>query len=126
MHLKYYLPALIWASIILILTLMPGNYIPEPPFQLLSIDKVVHLLIFGIQSFLSLAGFYRSTGERSPHLLNILIIVITCCLYGAAIEFIQEYVPGRSRSAGDMIANTAGAITGYIAYRIYFRNREKA
>ena len=126
MHLKYYLPASIWACIILILTLMPGNYIPEPPFQLLSIDKVVHLLIFGIQSFLSLVALYRASGEKSPPLFNILIIMLACCLYGASIEFIQEYVPGRSRSMGDMIANTAGAITGYIAYRIYFRNREKA
>ena len=53
------LPALVWAIMILFLTGMPGTYFPKVAtfWEWLSPDKLIHIFIFGVQSFLVLTAF---------------------------------------------------------------------
>ncbi len=115
-----YIPALVWALIILVLTLTPGNYIPQPPWDIFQFDKLVHCFIFFMQALLTLRGAYFR--QQLNNTRTYLFIFLLCTLFGISIELIQDYVPGRSMSPADAIANTTGTLLGlwlgrYIRFR---------
>ena len=37
-------------------------------------------------------------------------------VYGAALEFLQQYIPGRMTDIYDLLANTLGAVLGTIVF----------
>src|SRR6478752_3820210 len=115
-----YIPALAWALVILVLTLTPGNYIPQPPWDIFQFDKLVHCFIFFIQALLALRGAYIKEHLKNTRIY--LSIFIICTLFGICIELVQHFVPGRSMSPADAIANTTGTLLGlwlgrYIRFR---------
>ncbi len=71
-------------------------------------DKVAHL---GLYTVLGAALAYaRFCGVRViPHVIMILI----GAFYGASDEWHQRFVPGRSPSLGDWVADVAGVVLGY-------------
>lgn len=88
---------------ILILSLMP-----KPPvgnlFSLKSLDHFLAYLVLGFFVFLSLPG---SWSFFPP----ILITVVSCSLYGGAIELMQK-LTGRKPELFDFFMNSAGACLG--------------
>jgi VanZ family protein len=76
-------------------------------------DKVVH---FGAFFVLALT-FHRAF----PIPIWAALVILT--MYGVAIEWVQDMLPYRDASLGDLIADAAGAST-YYAYA-YFRFRQK-
>ena len=59
------LPALAWAAVIFILTMMPGKYIPPVNiWNLANLDKLVHLSIFVVLIVLALYGFLKQQAYR--------------------------------------------------------------
>ena len=122
-------PALLWAAVILLLTGLPGNVFPEIKsfWDWLGPDKVVHLLIFGIQSFLILWG-YRTDyfANKNRKILAVTAIVLTA-FYGLLTEVLQRYVfIGRSGNVYDFLADTVGALLGWSLFLIFFRKKIKA
>lgn len=114
MLLKSYYPASAWAIIILVLTLIPGKAIPE--VNIIGIDKVVHFIIFGIQMFLTLLP-QRHSGPISNR--TMVLSVVGCISFGIMIELLQHFVPGRSTSIYDVIANTIGVALGYLLFLVF-------
>jgi len=103
-----------WALLILVLCGIPGKKIPELTFlQWLKPDKVVHLVLFGIQSFLLLRAFRSADGAvwlRQHAVPASLVISIG---YGALVEWLQVTVfIDRSGDIRDAAANAAGAVLG--------------
>jgi VanZ family protein len=116
--LKYYVPAIVWILLILVLCTLPGNDIPTNSFfEKVHFDKIVHFGLFGgIVLFLSL-GVYWQKKYISP--LTLLLFVIIAASYGLAIEFIQKYwAINRSFDMYDVVADTLGAIAGVWVFKL--------
>ncbi|HRH64813.1 MAG TPA: VanZ family protein [Bacteroidia bacterium] len=119
MFLRFHLPTLAWAIFILIICGIPGDKIPELTFwQWLKPDKIVHLLIFGLLSFLMIRSFrVQSTVDllRKNSLISALLITI---IYGILIEVLQATVfIHRSGDVRDALANSIGAFVGLWAWK---------
>ena len=80
---------------------------PAPPPSIdTGWDKLNHVLAFATLVFLAQGTTRR---PNVPHLAT----VCAAFLYGAAIEAVQAWVPGRSSDWRDLVANAAGITLGY-------------
>lgn len=122
---KKLIPALLWAFFILLLCLLPGSAIPQLTFlDWLKPDKLVHLFLFGVLSFLLVKAFISpnifSTLNNYPKFISIAIASV----YGVVVEIIQEYcIPGRYGDVYDSIADAAGAFIGIWFFVILTRRK---
>ncbi|MBW6481616.1 MAG: VanZ family protein [Vicingaceae bacterium] len=116
MRIKPFIPALIWLIIILVLSGYPGKNLPKAPFD--EFDKLVHLIIYAILSFLSMLGF--SMQPKSLLLsknLQYVSSVLFSVLAGGLIELLQHYVfINRYGDWLDFIANSLGALAGVVGF----------
>jgi len=121
-------PALACALLILIISGIPGNQIPEIPTFLdwLSPDKIVHVIIFGILSYLILFGNRQQYLKYKNRSYYIIIAVLLSAVYGLITELLQYYVfIGRNANIFDFYANAIGAISGGMAYYLqHFKNKD--
>jgi VanZ family protein len=119
---KYFFPAISWSVVILVITLMPAEKLPE--VGIIQIDKLVHFFVFGLLMFLTMFGAVKVLQHKNSN-AN---IVIPSFIYGTGlgvlVEFLQLFVPGRTFSVIDIIANTIGTIIGYYVFK--FVRRKKA
>ena len=82
-------------------------------------DKIIHILEYSLLGFLLLAGF------RSKEIAmgNAIILAVTVAvLYGLCDELHQSFVPGRSMSLSDVIADGIGAMLGVAAGNLKYRS----
>jgi VanZ family protein len=112
---RYLWPAITWSIVILVLTLIPGKELPDVP--IFGIDKFVHVFIFGLLMALTTYGLIKIS-LRNPVLMS----AVYTCAFGIMIELIQPYVPGRSFSYFDILANMMGVVAGYICV-LFLRGR---
>ncbi|MEI7664164.1 MAG: VanZ family protein [Bacteroidota bacterium] len=114
---KYNLWAILWGLFVIILLLLPGSVFPAVPgfLSLLNPDKIIHLFLFGTYFFLQFRGFRLQAvfpGLRKNAFVIALSITFTL---GAATELVQQYyIPMRSGSVYDLMADMAGALLGWI------------
>lgn len=105
--LRYQLPALLWALTIFVLSSIPAHSIPS--FEILSQDKLLHLLVYFILTGLLYVAILHQTRfpslARRPELWAALIAII----YGATDEVHQSFT-GRSADVLDWVADLAGAL----------------
>lgn len=116
---KYLLGSILWALLILILTLTPGKHIPQ--IGVFSYDKLGHSLIFGILSFLipfGLRPLKNFTVKKA-----ILTSFIFTLIYGSTLEIIQDFIPGRAMDYVDALANALGAIGGVLLFYVVNKMR---
>lgn len=124
--LKKLCPAALWSVIILILTGMPGNYIPHINnfWEWLSIDKLVHLFIFGVLVFLILFGIKEQYFNSTRRYIYGIVSVIITSLYGMITEILQIYVfTGRSGNRFDFYADATGALIGWLSFYLLYRKK---
>lgn len=92
---------------IFLLSHQPEGSIPLPTLP--GLDKLAHLAIYGLLA----AGLIRAFGQRMRQSRPgpVVMLTIMCCLlYGISDEFHQSFIPGRSVSSLDILADTAGAV----------------
>lgn len=105
--LRYWLPVLAWMSMIFYLS--SQSRLPvEMPDWVPYVDKLAHAAVFGILGLLFVRAWLEGRLEEINARVAGLAVSFTL-LYGVTDEFHQIYVPGRSPSAGDLIADTLGA-----------------
>jgi len=87
-------PALACALLILIISGIPSNQIPEIPTFLnwLSPDKIVHVIIFGVLSYLILFGNRQQYLKCKNRSYYIIIAVLLSAVYGLITELLQYFV----------------------------------
>src|SRR5690349_11411756 len=122
MILRFLWPAIVWSIVVLVLTLLPGEKLPEVP--VFGIDKIVHFFIFGLLMILTAFGLYKISRQAGSIENPILISFIYSTLFGIAIEVIQQYVPNRSFSVYDIIANVIGVGLGSAVFNFWKRRQE--
>ena len=107
-------PAFAWSLIVLVLTLIPGEAVPD--VGIFQIDKVVHFFIFGVLMVLSCYGLHRLFVLKGFPSRPLLIAGVYSVAFGMMIEVIQRFVPGRNFSFLDVVANTIGVGIGYLIF----------
>jgi VanZ family protein len=124
MFFRYNLFTISWALVILFLVVMPGSSMPETDiWDLLSFDKLAHIFVFAVLTFLMIIGFTKQYTYRELRFQPVKYSLIICISYGIFLETIQSLSPGRALEIYDYIANTIGCFTGYgVFYIIYRKN----
>ena len=85
------------------------------------LDKVVHFILFFIQSILITNTLYEYS-DRNNRIILILSIILLL-LFGLIIEIQQIYLPYRTFEIMDLIANFLGVLSGSFVV-IYFRKNK--
>lgn len=121
-------PAVLWAIFVLILTGFPGNLLPGVSdfWEWISYDKLIHVFIFAILSFLMLFGFQEQYSQSRRRYVYALLIFIVTIFYGFLTELLQKYVfYGRDGNIFDAIADGVGCIFGILGFLFYFHLKKK-
>lgn len=124
-NIKFYAPAIGWGIFVFTLSVWPGKDFPQIPnwTDLFSVDKLVHMLFYGIMAALILRGWFQSekakkneglTTKKDNNLLILgLMVAAFCSAFGWCIELIQEnFCEDRLFELLDGVANTIGACVG--------------
>jgi len=98
-------PAAVWAAVLFLLSAIP---LTDDVSWLPVNDKVIHVALYGVFGGTLVWGRIRSR-VGWPHSL----IVALGALYGVTDEWHQSFVPGRSVSLLDWIADVTGILLGY-------------
>lgn len=93
---------------IFVLSHQPGDRLPMPSF--FGADKIAHFMAFGLLAAAALFAFPSNLKNRLKPTLIGASIVAFCILYGISDEYHQSFIPLRSVSAADVVADGTGAI----------------
>lgn len=105
--LNYYLPAILYASGIFVLSSIAGLNPPEVGFKLS--DKFYHLVEFSGFAFFLIRAFMNSGSTLlSSRPLESAAVLGT--LYALSDEFHQHFVPNREMEFWDFLADTFGVL----------------
>ncbi|HLP12826.1 MAG TPA: VanZ family protein [Flavobacteriales bacterium] len=116
----YFVPAFLWALLILVVCLVPPKYIPAVEFNLLSPDKIAHAILFG---FLCLLLNWALNKNNILNYKNLFVLFACTVGYGALIELLQMIGrSGRMAEVDDILANSFGAVMIYLIYIVYYRS----
>ncbi len=91
---------------IFLLSHQTGDSIDLPSFP--GSDKVAHMIAYGALAC-TFIWYYGKKGTEKM-LRTALFTVILCLLYGIIDEFHQSFIPLRSVSGFDVVADTTGAV----------------
>jgi VanZ family protein len=92
-------------------SLLPGSEMRRLGSIVSRYDKVQHFLAYTAVVLWPNLLFEKESERR--------ISVLAMVLLGIALEIAQLFVPGRAFEFGDMLADAAGAITGWALARAY-------
>lgn len=111
--------SLLWTGLIFILlSIHTGTMESVPMLGFRHWDKLVHLFIFAMLVWLW-ASFFHGKGKLGPS--GLWIITILGILYGAGMEFYQEYFTTREFEVMDIVSDGIGAVLG----AVYFWQKNK-
>jgi VanZ family protein len=120
LNVRRWLPPLLWAGVILIGTSLPGSLVPR---QVSAFDKALHFTVYAILAVLLTKQISEVTGRWRA---AVLAIALTAA-FGAADEWHQGFIPGRSQELADWRADALGATLGALAAAVARRaNRPEA
>ncbi len=103
-------PPAVWVVLILIATSWPGISVGP---DTLALDKVFHFTAYSVLAALML----RATRDPSAWRTAILTWCLVA-LFGAVDEWHQSFIPRRSMSFADWVADSSGALVGVLAVRL--------
>jgi glycopeptide antibiotics resistance protein len=90
-------------------------------WDLLSFDRFAHLFIFCILVFLMTIGFTKQYSFLFLRFNAANISFLFSFGFSLIIELIQGAIPGRSAELYDVIANSAGCISGYLIFYLIYK-----
>ena len=108
-------PVLAWAALVVVWAVIPGRVLPGKVVP--GLDKIAHFAFYAVLALLAQRAVRRS------RLTSWAAVTVSCGLLGAMLELVQHFLPGRSMSIADMLANLAGAAVGSAAYILWTRKR---
>jgi VanZ family protein len=103
------MPPVAWACVILI-----GTSWPSIPVEvsLTWADKIVHFTLYGVFSALMVRALDRPLNRR-----RLMVVLLGIWVFGALDELHQIWIPGRTASHLDWLADCLGALTGLLVGR---------
>ena len=112
--LKYNLPAVLWATVILFLTLLPAADLPEvPAWQLISFATASHAIVFFILAGLLCFGLKKQTNSLFLRRYSGWVTLFVSIFFGIMIEIFQSIMGwGRQGDIMDVVSNSIGTLAG--------------
>ncbi|MDO8682760.1 MAG: VanZ family protein [Armatimonadota bacterium] len=101
-----WLPVIIVMLAIMFVSAIPSDKKPGDPFQ--HADKCAHFMAYGILALTLYRAIRLSVPGRS-RAYHAFMTIVVAALYGITDEGHQHFVPGRSMSPYDLMADTIGA-----------------
>ena len=112
MYIRIYWKTITWAVVMLVIFLAPLNRLPEGP-ELPYTDKIVHVFLFAVFSFLLYLARIQHAGKNSDFFKHVVLLLIISIAFGAFIELAQLLMAfEREGSLNDVIADLVGALVG--------------
>jgi len=99
---------------IFFLSHQPGGSLPLP--ALAGLDKVLHAMAYAVLASTVLHAF-PAPADRSAGRWHRVMVVLFCVLYGVGDEIHQSFIPARTATGGDLLADAAGALCRVLAVR---------
>jgi hypothetical protein len=114
--------AIFWLILSTILLTVPGSAFPKENWlDKIWFDKWVHIGIFSIMVVLWCWSVSQLLPKHKKLFLPFILIAIVFTGYGIAMEFVQQnFIKNRSFDTGDIIADAAGCVAGFIFSRWRF------
>lgn len=113
-----YIPAILFALIILGLSGVSGNQLPQLQINIWQPDKIAHALVYFVFSVLLMYGFHRQNGYLSKK--YVLLAVGISIGYGILMEFAQYFIfTGRYFELYDILANTIGTLSSILLTKFF-------
>lgn len=112
---KRYVLTYVIAALIVIASTIKVSEFPSIPMP--GIDKPIHFSMYALLTFV-IAFDYSHFMKRRLNCMNCIITPLIATLFGVLMECIQYFLPYRSFSLWDMLANTLGAILGIMIFII--------
>ncbi len=125
---KYWVPVLLYCSIIIYLSSQshPSQHLPSFLFGLS--DKLVHAIEYGILGIL----LYRAFQQTTHRMGSISLAIFFAMAFGISDEFHQWFVPHRQADMWDVFADILGASVFILAwvfftkkYQLFSRTQEE-
>lgn len=99
--------ALAWMALIFYLSAQPSLQVPS---LVEGQDKVMHFVTYAVLGFLATGA--ASPGRETFSWKRVMAAAIFTLFYGISDEFHQSFVPGRSASVFDLLADGLGGVAG--------------
>ncbi|MEE8105810.1 MAG: VanZ family protein [Planctomycetota bacterium] len=100
------------AAALLFLGDQPAGKLPDPGFSFPGLDKLAHALGYGV------LGAVTAWAARSASWTRALLVGVAAgLLVGALDEWNQQFSPGRSADAWDLLADVVGSAAGALVFR---------
>ncbi|HEX5831679.1 MAG TPA: VanZ family protein [Gemmatimonadaceae bacterium] len=116
MRFGHWLPALLWAVGVLVITSIPNARVPSAPH----LDKVGHFAMYlGLGALVA-----RALRPRARAATVAAATLMGIAAFAALDEVHQRFVPGRSASHADWVADVLGAGVGVLVTTTALRRRE--
>ena len=122
---RAWLPVALYMGLIFYFSSLPypEDQLPKFLFKALG-DKLLHAIEYSVLAILCYRAFRRSAGLYAANSAVVLAIAVAS-LYGATDEVHQAFVPFRSSTWSDWVADTAGAVIGAIGARQFMERGAK-
>ncbi len=120
--LNSFIPGILWWIFVLALMCTPGKDFPRLGSwtELISLDKIIHVLVFGLMVYLFSRPLYQKNLSNQGKKQLFAKIAIASAIWGLTIEFIQHFwIPGRSLDILDFVADSLGCLLAYIYCKRY-------
>lgn len=110
--------SILWAILILIISGMPGDSIPQSPlWKIPHFDKLVHMGLYLPLGFFLMAEFKLGLKEQLQR-YSIFLTLLIIALYGGLIEIGQGYLfQNRSADWYDFLADVFGGWLGVLLFQ---------
>ena len=117
------IPMLLMMGIIFFLSSVPGEDLVLP--DIVNIDKLAHLAIYGLLAFSVFHAFQGARFNQMHPRLVPLLVILFCSAFGLSDEFHQSFVPNRSADVFDVLADSIGAVAVCIIRFVVTHLRKK-
>ena len=98
-------PAAIWVAVLFFLSEIEST---SAMFWIFVDDKILHFLLYSVLGVTLAWGWVRKSRQVPAW-----TVVSVGVVYGLVDEWHQSFVPGRSPSLGDALADLAGTVAGF-------------
>jgi VanZ family protein len=120
---KKFIPGIAWFFVVLTLISIPGEDLPKVDNWLIKIDydKFIHVGIFAVLAFLFMYPIVKSSLPIKEKWHYCIKITIATIIWGITTELLQKYfIPGRSFSLADWLADSIGGVAALIFCKKYY------
>lgn len=113
----YWLPVILYCGLIFIQSSYPST---QTLTRFPHADKLVHAGVYALLGFLFYRAF-QTTKIRKSIALLVIISAMASSVYGISDEIHQYFVPSRTASIADVLADVLGSVTGALGAQIILR-----